>query len=105
MNSLLYSDSIDTIEAIPLVEDVRKTEITDFINRLDCSNIFPPKFTASELMVKTLNREGLPKRPMNRFFCLRHVVYLEVLHQGLIDLVKDGVFLTQVAGKMWNETT
>src|SRR3954468_6084116 len=112
MNNLIYIgsniDSIDFIEDMSLVKglkDMRKNEIAKFIKELELSNIYPPKLSASDLMVKDLNREGLPRRPMNRFFCFRRVVYHEVLRQGLIDSVKDGVFLTQVAGTMWNETT
>ncbi|RGB35477.1 hypothetical protein C1646_699605 [Rhizophagus diaphanus] len=51
-------------------------------------------------MVKELNK-GLPRRSMNCFFVFRHVVYLEVLDQGLIEEVKDGVFFTQVVSEMW----
>ncbi|RGB35476.1 hypothetical protein C1646_118745 [Rhizophagus diaphanus] len=54
-------------------------------------------------MVKELNKEGLPRRSMNCFFVFRHVVYLEVLDQGLIEEVKDGVFFTQVVSEMWKK--
>ncbi|CAB4416471.1 unnamed protein product [Rhizophagus irregularis] len=40
---------------------------------------------------------------MNCFYVFRHVVYLEVLDQGLIEEVKDGVFFTQVVSEMWKK--
>ncbi|CAB4460605.1 unnamed protein product [Rhizophagus irregularis] len=87
-----------------LVENLsnnESNEITEFIKKLDYTNIFPPKRSAKEIMVTELNKEGLPRRAMNCFFCFRHVVYLEIVQQKLLDFVKDGVFFTQVASEMW----
>ncbi|CAB4387042.1 unnamed protein product [Rhizophagus irregularis] len=77
--------------------------VIEFIDKLDLSKIFPPKYSASEIMVKELNKEGLPRRSMNCFFVFRLVVYLGTLDQGLIEEVKDGVFFTQAVSEMWKK--
>ncbi|GBB88638.1 hypothetical protein RclHR1_01520023 [Rhizophagus clarus] len=98
------STSFQRMSIAFLVENLsnnESNEITEFIKKLDYSNIFPPKRSAKEIMVTELNKEGLPRRAMNCFFCFRHVVYLEIVQQKLLDFVKDGVFFTQVASEMW----
>ncbi|CAB4460734.1 uncharacterized protein OCT59_010195 [Rhizophagus irregularis] len=79
------------------------TLVIKFIEKLNLTKIFPPEYSANKIMVKDLNKEGLPRRSMNCFFVFRHVVYLEVLEQGLIEEVKDGVFFTQVVSEMWKK--
>ncbi|RIA85621.1 hypothetical protein C1645_781493 [Glomus cerebriforme] len=103
----------DVLRTEPLIENINtkrvgpenKEEVISFIKKIDHSKIFPPKHSAYEIMVKELNKAGLPRRSMNCFFCFRHVVYLEVLSQGLLDLVKDGVFFTRVASEMWSSAS
>ncbi|RIA98952.1 hypothetical protein C1645_748579 [Glomus cerebriforme] len=98
------SNSFQRMSISFLVENINSNEsneITEFIKKLDYTNIFPPKRSAREIMVTDLNKEGLPRRAMNCFFCFRHVVYLEIVQQKLLDFVKDGVFFTQVASEMW----
>ncbi|CAG8676338.1 11094_t:CDS:1 [Funneliformis caledonium] len=82
-----------------------ETAINEFIEKINIKNIIPPKLPAKKLVVEQLNREGTPKRPMNRFFCFRRIFYLEVVENGLLSSAKDGVFLTNVASRIWNDMT
>ncbi|GBC38683.2 uncharacterized protein OCT59_010196 [Rhizophagus irregularis] len=91
--------SIENIEA----KKMDNTLVIKFIEKLNLTKIFPPEYSANKIMVKDLNKEGLPRRSMNCFFVFRQVVYLEVLDQGLIEEVKDGVFFTQVVSEMWKK--
>ena len=86
-----------------MMEDTDK--ISKLIEKLDCSNIFPPKISAHKLLITRLNKDGLPPRSMNCFFCFRHVIYLELVQQKLIDCVKDGVCLTKIASVIWRDTS
>ncbi|PKC07368.1 hypothetical protein RhiirA5_399884 [Rhizophagus irregularis] len=107
------NDDIDTshCKSMPSTENIEGSgpkkindeSVIKFIDKLDLSKIFPPEYSANKIMVKDLNKEGLPRRSMNCFFVFRHVVYLEVLDQGLIEEVKDGVFFTQVVSEMWKK--
>jgi hypothetical protein len=102
-------DGTNYYKSMPLTKNTEETEskkvdvesLAKFTNKLDLTNIFPPNHQARDIMVKDLNKEGLPRRSMNCFFVFRHIVYLEVLAQGLIEEVKDGVFFTQVVSEMW----
>src|SRR5581483_6974854 len=80
----------------------RQDEMGELIDKLDCSNIFPPKVSAREIMDRSLNEDGLPKRSMNCFFSFRHINYLELVQQKLM---KDGVYLTQLASEIWKNTS
>jgi len=94
-------EKFEHIKKIDLVN-----EVTEFIKKLDHSNIFPPKYSATQIMVTDTNKEGLSsKRTMTGFFCFRHVVYLEVVQQKLSDFIKGGMFFAQVASVMWNEAS
>ncbi|CAB4387041.1 unnamed protein product [Rhizophagus irregularis] len=112
-NKQFINDDIDTshCKSMPSTENIEGSgpkkindeSVIKFIDKLDLSKIFPPEYSANKIMVKDLNKEGLPRRSMNCFFVFRHVVYLEVLDQGLIEEVKDGVFFTQVVSEMWKK--
>ncbi|RIA98951.1 hypothetical protein C1645_812128 [Glomus cerebriforme] len=107
-NDVFRTESlVENINTGPIkrVGPENKEVVISFIKKIDHSNIFPPKHSAYEIMDKELNKAGLPRRSMNCFFCFRHVVYLEVLSQGLSDLVKDGVFFTRVASEMWSSAS
>ncbi|CAB4416428.1 unnamed protein product [Rhizophagus irregularis] len=104
MALFIRNNNEEKIEHVKKIDMVN--EVTEFIKKLDHSNIFPPKYSASEIMVTDTDKEGLSnKRTMTGFFCFRHVVYLEVLQQELLDFIKGGMFFAQVASVMWNEAS
>ncbi|CAI2161341.1 10272_t:CDS:2 [Funneliformis geosporum] len=95
----------DSPNATTLNEKAKYDEaaINEFVKKINLKGILPPKLPpANKLVVEKLNKEGIPKRPMNCFFCFRHILYLEVVKQNLLPIAKDGVFITNEATKVWN---